>query len=403
MISVSFCLPDQVGEAPWNDLLTRSTPNVFVSPVALKAALDTRFADVRVLLAWKESDGPAKLVGLWALRLRKIAPFWPMLLEGLPYDYAFLSNPVVDPVFITDVLPAFLAAIAASTLPKILSLRDFDVEAPSYGALVAATAANGNAPLQLAADQRPVVSREFGVKKSGSTRKKLRQDWNRLSALGAVEVDNARAPEAVRLAFETFLAMEAQSWKGDRGTALLSRSEDAAFVRQLIGNLAEQGRASVALLKLGNEVIAAQVLMYCGRSAYTWKTAYLAEYGKYSPGSLLVDKVTEQLLATPGIDAIDSCSTSDGFMAQLWAGRRSMVDLLVAVGPGTSGGFQVEAARRRGLHELRNFRNLMRGRYKAFRQRNADKSSQNYRGNITAATRRARADQVDGRDSGDSS
>ena len=45
---------------------------------------------------------------------------------------------------------------------------------------------------------RPFATRDFGVKRSGSTRKKLRQDWNRLSALGAVDVVNDRTPEAVR-------------------------------------------------------------------------------------------------------------------------------------------------------------------------------------------------------------
>ena len=43
---------------------------------------------------------------------------------------------------------------------------------------------------------RPYVTPEFGVKRSDSTRKKLRQDWNRLSTLGAVYVINDRAPEA---------------------------------------------------------------------------------------------------------------------------------------------------------------------------------------------------------------
>ena len=41
----------------------------------------------------------------------------------------------------------------------------------------------GTQPLVLSEGARPFVTREFGVKRSGSTRKKLRQDWNRLSAL----------------------------------------------------------------------------------------------------------------------------------------------------------------------------------------------------------------------------
>jgi hypothetical protein len=360
MISVSFCSPDEIGATPWRDLLARATPNVFANPVALKAAVDTRFADIRMLLAWDDGEGAARLVGLWALRLRRVAPFWPALLEALPYKYAFLSNPVVDPTFMADVMPAFLAAIAASALPKIINLRDLDAEAPTYAALIAAASARGRAPLRLAEDARPMVSRESGVKKSGSTRKKLRQDWNRLSALGDVEIVHERAPDAVRLAFERFLLMEAESWKGANGTALLSDPEDAAFVRRLVGDLAGQGEASVALLRAGGRDIAAQVVMYSGATAYTWKTAYVAEFGRFSPGALLVDKLTEALLATPGSHSIDSCSTSDGFMAGLWTGRRSMVELLVPVSPGAAMVFRMELARRRGFHELRNLRNRLR-------------------------------------------
>lgn len=372
MISVCFGSPDQIGAATWRDLAARASPNVFASPAALKAAIDTRFSDIRLLLAWDEGEGPAKLVGLWALRMRKVAPLWPPLLEALPYKYAFLSNPVVDPLFVADVVPAFLTAIAASTLPKILSLRDFDAEAPSYSALVAAAEAHGHKPLRLAEDARPVVSRTFGMKASGSTRKKLRQDWNRLSALGTIAVVNDRTPDAVRLAFETFLTMELESWKGANGTALLSNPEDAAFVRRLVADLADQGEASVALLQVGERPIAAQVVMYAGTSAYTWKIAYVTEFAKFSPGTLLVDKIAAELLAAGGIEAIDSCSTSDGFMARLWDGRRPMVEMLVPVGAGRQIGFRIEKARRQGFHRLRGLRNRLRQRYAAFkRQRTA--------------------------------
>ena len=58
--------------------------------------------------------------------------------------------------------------------------------------------------------------------------------------------------------------MKSASWKGARGTALLCDEEDATFVRRLIGDLAAQGNASVALLRVDGRPIAAQVLLYCG-------------------------------------------------------------------------------------------------------------------------------------------
>jgi Acetyltransferase (GNAT) domain len=362
MISVSICSPNPAVGEQWNELITRASSNVFMDPAALTAASDTKFAKIYMLLAWEESQTPRKLVGVWALQMRKIAPFWPALLEALPYNYAFLSSPVIDPHFIDDVIPAYLAAIEKNPeLPNVVNLQSLNAESPTYDAIVKALLARDGEQLKLSGNVRPFVTREFGVKRSGSTRKKLRQDWNRLSALGTVDIVNDRTPGGAREAFETFLTLEAESWKGAQGTALLCDKHDAAFVRRLIRDLAEQRHASVALLRIDGRTIAAQVLMYCGATAYTWKTAFNAEYAKYSPGVLLIDKVTDDLFSTPGIDAIDSCAAEESFMAQLWAGRRNMVDLLVDVGPGRSLRFAMEAGRQFGYRQLRALRNRLRG------------------------------------------
>jgi Acetyltransferase (GNAT) domain len=347
--------------AAWADLTKRASPNVFMNPAALTAASELKFAQVHLLLAWEEGEAPRKLVGVWALQMRKIAPLWPALLEALPYNYAFLSSPVIDPAFIDEVVPAFLAAIEKNpALPNVINLQSFNAESPDYDAILKALAARGGEQLRFSEGARPFVTRESGVKRSGSTRKKLRQDWNRLSALGTVDIVNERAADAVGQAFEVFLALEADSWKGAQRTALLCDERDAGFVRRLVGGLAGQGNASVALLRVDGLAIAAQVLMYCGTMAYTWKTAFNPDYAKYSPGALLIDKVTEETFATPGIDAIDSCSAEGSFMAQLWTGRRNMVDLLIDVGPGKSLGFTMEAGRQFGYRQLRELRNRLR-------------------------------------------
>jgi hypothetical protein len=337
-----------------------------MNPAALTAACETNFARIRILLAWDERAESRKLVGLWALQLRKVAPFWPVVLEALPYNYAFLSSPVVDPAFADEVIAAFFAAIEKNPLlPNVVNLKSFDAETPSHAAMMTALTARGAQPLVLSESARPFVTREFGVKRSGSTRKKLRQDWNRLSALGAVEVVNDRTPAGVEQAFEIFLAMEKASWKGEQGTALLSDAHDAVFVRRLLHNLAARHDASIALLRIDGAVIAAQVLMYCGTTAYTWKTAFDAKFSKYSPGALLIDRITEDLFAGPDILAINSCAAEESFMAQLWAGRRTMVDMLIEVGPARSLGYRMEAGWQLGYQGLRDLRARLRKRHSA--------------------------------------
>jgi hypothetical protein len=276
-----------------------------------------------------------------------------VVLEAPPYDYSFVSSPVIDPDYIDAVVPAFFDAIENDpTLPNVIQIRFLDGDSDTYRAMTRALGAKGQM-LKLSEHARPFLAAASERKRTGSTGKKLRQDWNRLAAVGAVDIANDRTEAGARAAFEVFLALEARSWKGANGTALLSDEDDAAFTRRLIGDLAEHRNASVALLRVDGKPIAAQVLLYSGSMAYTWKTAFDAEFAKYSPGALLVDKVTDELFDTQKIAAIESCSPESGFMAQLWTGRRMTVDMLVDVGTGKSISFTLAAFGARGHAWLR--------------------------------------------------
>lgn len=361
MPSISVEISDQpVTHADdWERLIRRAPGNVFLHPAALNAVRASRFSRLRTLFAWTTEGDRRELVGVWALQERRAKPVGPAFLAAPGYDYAFLSNPVIDPAHAAPVCAAFLDTIeTAASLPNVLRLRYLDAGAAGYAALRDVLAARGATVLTLSEHARPFATREVGVKRSGSTRKKLRQDRNRLAAEGAVEVINDRSPAAVQVALENFLALELASWKGAQRTALLSNPAHADFARRLIGALAREGAASVALLTLGGQPIAAQVLMYCGDTAYTWKTAFAVAFQRFSPGALLIDSVTEQLLAE--FEAVESCSPEGSFMSQLWAGERPSVDLLVDVGPRKSLNFDIVASGTRAYEQARHLRNRLR-------------------------------------------
>src|SRR4051794_36061507 len=156
MVSVTICSPSPAIREQWHDLVSRAPSNVFMDPAALTAASDTDFANVRVLLAWDEGQERRRLVGLWALRLRKIAPFWPTTLEALPYNYAFVSTPVIDPQCIDRVIPAFLDALAkAPDMPRVINLPSFNAESAACDVFAEALAARGGAQLIVAENSRP--------------------------------------------------------------------------------------------------------------------------------------------------------------------------------------------------------------------------------------------------------
>lgn len=369
MISVDIGAPDPAMADAFEALAARAAPNVFMHPAALGAVAATGFARVHVLQAWTH-DGTAHggdartLVGFWVLRERRVFPFLPFsprILAGPPYEYAFVSSPVVDPDHANDVMPAMLEAIAQHpTLPKVIKLKLLDGDAAAHRPMLAALQARRGQVLTLAARPRPFLSGEADRKRSGSTAKKLRQDWNRLNnARGTVEIVNERCSGGESVSFEIFLQLEQNSWKGSRGTALMSQSLDSAFARRFFADLAARGCASVALLRVDGRPIAAQVLLYSGTTAYTWKTAYDAEFAKFSPGALLIDKVTDALFAN-GIKAIESCATGDSFMAQLWTGRRMTVDLLADVTSERSLSFALAALGERVYVSLRALRDRLR-------------------------------------------
>jgi Acetyltransferase (GNAT) domain len=361
MIFVNIGVPDLDMTEHWEALARRAAANVFLNPAALNAAAATGFAHVHALLAWDTSVVPNRLVGFWALRERRIGVVGPSVLAAPPYEYSFVSSPVIDPDFIDAVMPAFFDSIENDpALPNVIQIRFLDGDSDTYRAITSALALRKGQMLKLSEHPRPFLAAASERKRSGSTAKKLRQDWNRLSSLGTVDIANDRTSAGAREAFEVFLTLEARSWKGANGTALLSDEDDAAFTRRLIGDLAEHRNASVALLRVDGKPIAAQVLLYSGSMAYTWKTAFDAEFAKFSPGALLVDKVTDELFDTQAIAAIESCSLESGFMAQLWTGRRMTVDMLVDVGPGKSFSFTLAAFGERLYAWLRDTQHRLR-------------------------------------------
>jgi CelD/BcsL family acetyltransferase involved in cellulose biosynthesis len=360
-ISVTRGAPDADISAHWDDLVARAQANVFMNPDALDAAQAPGLPRIHVLLAWTDDAGHKRLAGIWAFRERRPARLLPRTLFIPPYDYAFVSSPVIDAQLMDEVMCALLDAIERDpALPKVFRAKYLDGDSPTHAALLKALAARGSSALTIAERPRPYASRESGLKPSGSTRKKLRQDGNRLAALGAVDVVNERELAAVREAFEVFLAMEAEGWKGAQGTALLSVEADAVFARRLIGNLAARRNASVALLRLDGRPIAAQVLLYSGDTAYTWKTAFDSRYGKYSPGMLLIEKMTQLLFAMNGIEAVESCSPDGSFMSQLWLGIRPTLDILVDVRSRRSFAFRMAALEARAYEAMRHARNRLR-------------------------------------------
>ena len=324
----------------WRDLVARAAePNVFMDPAMVQAAVETdKAARVAVLLAWKSSNagGQQRLAGIWALAIgRPRKSLLPTdVLNAPPHFHNSLATPVIDRDCLDEVLHAMLDAVAVDpNLPDIIAIDLMGMDGPVMAALTRVLAARGSVPRILEDFHRPkLVSAQDGksyLEKalSGSSRKKLRQHRRRLAEKGELRRRICVEPQAVRAAFEEFLALEAAGWKGKQGTALLCNAADAAFMRAAIAALAEEGGVWVDALQLDGKPVSMQIFARCGAAAYTWKTAYDERFHDFSPGMLLLEDYTASLLADDSIAYVDFCSRSGSGFMSAWSERQPVADL----------------------------------------------------------------------------
>ena len=175
---------------------------------------------------------------------------------------------------------------------------------------------------------------QFNEAFSGKRRKEYRRLLRRLgeeSGLGAT-FDSLSGPGTVE-AFEQFLQLEATGWKGDAGTALISRSDTCRFSREAVRNRAQRHGVRIDRLLAGGTPIAMLVSFIEGNRAFAWKIAYDERYARYSPGAQITVYAITQNLETPGLDGADSLAIPGHKMIEpLWRGRMTTGTMLISAG-----------------------------------------------------------------------
>jgi CelD/BcsL family acetyltransferase involved in cellulose biosynthesis len=338
-------------QGAWRDLVQRAAePNAFMDPALLAAAFAADpDAQVHALLAWSQGSEPRALLGLWAFAVgrpeKSILPL--RLLLAPPNPHGHLATPVIDRACLDEVLDAMLDRLAQEPRrPTIAALAAMG-DGPTMQALTRVLARRDSAPCIMARTQRPRLQSDLDGKAyfekalSGSSRKKLRQHRRRLAEKGVLRSVMVSDPAAVRGAIENFLALEASGWKARQGTALICKEANAAFMRQAVLRMAEQGCASILALELDGRPVSMQIILRCGSAAFTWKTAYDEVFQDFSPGMLLLEDYTSAFLADPEITFADSCATDDSGFMSVWTERQAIADIWFDVRRGSSLAFRV--------------------------------------------------------------
>lgn len=343
-------------------------PNVFFSGRMLAPAMP-RVEDRQVQLALIRDQTEQ------TSRMRLLMPFsiekpgfavGASILRVWANPFGPLGTPLVDAEDAAETLDNLLEALADRRvrLPKVLVMPDLRLNG-RFAQLMRAVAVARNLPLTVTSPyQRPTLESnldgEAYLRQAVSPHhvREMRRLWRNMAKTGTLTYEVARQPADIRRRAEEFLALEAKGWKGRKRSALISDRYRAAFAREAIGNLAEADGVRIHTLDWNGRAIASLVVFIMAGEAYTWKTAYDEDFARFSPGKLLMMKVTDWHLEDANILRTDSCAVPDHpIMSRLWTEREEMGTLVIGLNESGDRDVRQVAAQ---LHLYRNTRNMAR-------------------------------------------
>lgn len=290
----------------------------------------------------------------------------PSIIRAWSNPFGPLGTPLVDAEEAAETIDNFLRGLAdaAARLPGILVLPDLRLGG-RFVHLLKAVALSRDLPITTTNPLvRPMLESQedaeiyLAAAISKEHLRDMRRQKRRLADKGHLQYSVARQPNEVRLRMEEFLALEASGWKGRKRSAMIIDRYRAAFAREAVANLAEADAVRIHTLDLDGRAIASIIVFVMGGEAYTWKTAYDESLAHFSPGKLLVERLTEWHLDDANIVRTDSCAVPDHpIMSRFWREREQMGTLVIGLNRGSDRDTRQVAAQ---LHLYRNTRNVAR-------------------------------------------
>ncbi len=132
--------------------------------------------------------------------------------------------------------------------------------------------------------------------------KKFRGNLNnarsKLGRAGNAKFSVARDPVAIESAFRQFVDLEMAGWKGNpenprdnypRPSAIGLKDRKHRFYASVVQQMAATGRVEISTLTLDEHVIGAQICFLLNETSYMLKVAYNEEFGRFSPGHMMID------------------------------------------------------------------------------------------------------------------
>jgi len=124
----------------------------------------------------------------------------------------------------------------------------------------------------------------------------LRRRRRKLSQSGALVLERFEGGPQLAARLEEGFALEGSGWKGKRGTAIAQDGPTRRFYEELAERSARQGRLALYFLRQGGRAVAFHFGLEQDGRYFLLKPGYDESLGACSPGQLLMEDVTADLI-----------------------------------------------------------------------------------------------------------
>ncbi|WP_119388251.1 GNAT family N-acetyltransferase [Taklimakanibacter lacteus] len=302
---------------------------------------------------------PAELLTVW--RQDQLCGVFAMKAGGaLKRSWAsplsFLGTPLID----QEEAPAVIAAFLEAQRGRPVLLGAIPASGPFWDMLSHALARAGGAIEVLERWERAGLAPKGSFEEwfTGNFERKRRKEYRRLRARlaeeGELQSISWAAGDPLDPWVDELMALEAQGWKGRRGTALADDAAMATAFRAALHLLAAEGSLRFWKIVFNGKPIAIMSGLVKGAQGWLGKIAYDEAFARYSPGVQLVLDATETLIDKERLALVDSCAIPNHPMINnIWRDRVALCDALIQAPGLSSTAFRLAHAAERGRRGAR--------------------------------------------------
>lgn len=314
--------------------------NIYISPGYLIPVLlhyEHRHPYRVLFIYLAGSQHSERLIGVAAYSI--LSPSWKIpcrVLSTFTSPLGFPSHPLVDREYAEIAIKAIWDWIEQPQKRwDIVLINKIAKQSATWMAMAKEIHQRGRLQLTIGRFERPILKRDSSYadsiqQLSQKRRKEYRRLWRRLNDAGTVETvlhrDLNLSPDLAR----RFMELEAKSWKGSSGTALICREADSAFFTDAVNSLGQKNQLFFIELRLNGQAIAMTSNFVAGKTLFAFKVAYDPQYARFSPGLLNEFEGMRLFHDTDDLQIGESGSVQNSYIRHYWRGRADMFSAYVA-------------------------------------------------------------------------